>query len=151
MKWLMVYFFQPVVWKSTERQKFYLSLVPLELTEGRENHQGSVKGRVEWKGMPRKLKEPENYYSQQWEISFYHYLFILWSYLSTIIRDQCPVAEGSLATFLLRVVSPSNFIWCILNAMPITLQHTNHLPENTREGLYCIFVLWYFIILCNSS
>lgn len=71
--------------------------------------------------MPRKLKEPENYYSQQWEISFYHYLFILWSYLSTIIRDQCPVAEGSLATFLLRVVSPSNFIWCILYAMPITL------------------------------
>lgn len=109
------------------------------LTEGREKLQGSGKRRVGGEMIPGELKETENYCSQQRQDSFYYHLFIPWSYLSTIFKDQCSVLRGSQATFFLNVELPHGFHRCILNAMAITLQYINQIPENTREGLYCLY------------
>lgn len=144
----MVHLFKPVAQKNTERQKFYLSLQPLVLTEGRENLQRRGKRRVGREMIPEKLKETENYCSQQRQDSFYYHLFISWSYLSTIFKHQFSVLRGSQATFLLNVELLYSFHQCILNAMAITLQYINQVPENTSEGLYC---LHFFIFQDNMQ
>lgn len=144
----MVHLFQPVVQKTTETQKFYLSLQLLVWTERREKSPGKSKGG--WRQqrgpeLPRKQKERMKCYSGK----FYHYSYMVVP--KNHNQGSMPCCDKFLETLLLTAVSPPDFIWYIFTVMIITLQCTHHLPGNTKEALYGISALQYFGIICNIS